>query len=126
MLVRIEGEQRILVRMTSPGLEIEAAEDHLDFSPLHMLAASLATCTASVLAGWAMRADLHIHDLELDLSWEYVDDPYRVGRYDLTIRWPSLPPSRRDAAARAARHCTVENTLRVSPVVEVEVEGPGT
>jgi uncharacterized OsmC-like protein len=125
MRIILEGETRIRVLPTGPGLEVETAEDAgpVDFSPLHMLAASLATCTASVLLSWAMQTRLAFEDLELDLSWEYVDNPYRVGRYDLTLVWPSLPEDRHEAAIRAARHCTVEHTLSVPPEIGVGVGG---
>jgi len=54
MRLLLEDETRI--RLTADGggtLEIDGGEKHTDFSPLHMLAASVATCTLSVLADWA-------------------------------------------------------------------------
>ena len=107
---------------TGHGLQVDTAATGVDFSPLHMLAASLATCTVAVLASWATQADLEMADLEIAIDWEYVDDPYRVGRYDMTVRWPSLPDARRTAAARVARHCTVEHTLTHPPEIEIGVE----
>nr|PZN90873.1 MAG: hypothetical protein DIU52_06125 [bacterium] len=86
-----------------------------------MLAASLATCTAAVVIGWAQRAGLPWADLSIEVEWEYVDDPYRVGRYDVTLRWPGLPPGREGAALRVAQHCTVENTLRHPPTIDMRV-----
>lgn len=123
MRLVIEGERRLRLEATAgrAGLAVEAAAPGLDFSPLHMLGASLATCTLSVLAGWAMQAGLALDDLEIELDWEYVDDPYRVGAYDMRIVWPGLPRERRDAALRVARHCTVEHTLRVPPEIRTSV-----
>jgi uncharacterized OsmC-like protein len=123
MRVTVIGETEILVETTGAGLEIEAAAPELDFSPLHMLAASLATCTLSVLLSWAMQADLPMDDLEIGLSWEYLEDPYRVGSYDLTVDWPGLPDERRDAALRVAEHCTVSHTLTVPPAISVALTG---
>jgi len=51
-----------------------------------------------------------------------VDGPFRVGRYVLAIRWPGLPPERREAALRVARQCTVEHTLTHPPQIETRIE----
>jgi uncharacterized OsmC-like protein len=121
MRVIVTGEEAIRVGAGGEGLEIELAAPGLHFSPLHMLAASLASCTLAVLHAWAMQGDLPTADLEIALDWEYVDDPFRVGRYDLTLHWPGLPEGRRAAALRVAEHCTVKNTLRVPPEIGVEM-----
>jgi len=117
----LEGERRLHLHVDGAGLEVQSAEPGLSFSPLHMLAASLATCTAAVLIGWAQRARLPWEDLSIQVEWEFVEDPYRVGRYDMTLRWPGLPPGREGAALRVAQHCTVEHTLRHPPTIDVRV-----
>lgn len=118
MRIILEGERRIRLQVSGAGLDIESVDPAVQFSPLHMLAGSLATCTLSVLAAWAQSARLPLDDLEIELAWEYVPDPYRVGNYEMMIRWPSLPEARRTAALRAARHCTVEHTLTHPPTIE--------
>lgn len=122
MQLVLEDETRIrLIAGAGGNLEIDGGEKHTDFSPLHMLAASIATCTLSVLAVWATNAGVPLDNLEIGLSWEYVEDPYRVGHYDMTLQWPDLPDARRDAALRVARHCTVENTLRKGTEIRAAV-----
>jgi uncharacterized OsmC-like protein len=124
MRIVVSSETEIQVQMTGGAeLEIESSAPGLQFSPLHMLAASLATCTLSVLLSWAMQAGHDFNDLELGLSWEYVEDPYRVGSYAMEVRWPSLPVNRRDSALRVAQHCTVEHTLTVPPEIKVAIRG---
>lgn len=123
MLIILDGEQELHVQAAGPGLEVESADPAVGFSPLHMLAASLAACTVAVLATWAMQAGLELEDLEVGIAWEYAKDPYRVGRYDVELKWPSLPEERRAAALRVARHCTVEHTLRVPPEIAVRIGG---
>jgi len=119
----IEGERsiRLIAMADGAALNVESAQPGLDFSPLHMLAASLATCTLSVIAAWAMQAGLSMDGLEIELDWNYVDDPYRVGEYDMRIRWPQLPADRRAAALRVAEHCTVEHTLRIPPEIRTTI-----
>jgi len=119
MRIILSGETELRLQLGGPDLEIESTSPVITFSPLHMLAASLATCTYSVLLSWALPAGLEIEDLELVLNWEYVEDPYRVGSYDLLILWPSLPPNRREAAVRVSQHCTVKNTLAVPPRINI-------
>ncbi len=123
MRVTLIGETEILVQMAGAELEIESATPGLHFSPLHMLAASLATCTVSVILSWAMQAGYPFEDLEVGLRWDYVENPYRVGSYDLNVRWPSLPAERRDTALRVAQHCTVEHTLTVPPEIRATITG---
>lgn len=121
MRLILEGEQRLHLQVDGAGLDVQSVEPGLSFSPLHMLAASLATCTAAVLIGWAQRARLPWEDLSIQVEWEYVEDPYRVGRYDMTLRWPGLPPGREGAALRVAQHCTVEHTLQYPPTIDLRV-----
>lgn len=122
MRLVVEGETELrLVTSDGAGLEIESAVPGIGFSPLHMLAGSLATCTLSVLAGWAVQVGIPIDDLEIRVTWDYVPDPHRVGAYDMEIHWPGLPPNRREAALRVARACTVEHTLRHPPEIRAEI-----
>lgn len=123
MKIILEGEQAIRVQVAGAGLEVEAREPGLAFSPLHMLAASLATCTLAVVAQWGMRADLEIEDLEIGTRWDYVEDPYRVGSFEVVLEWPSLPENRRNAALHVAGHCTVEHTLTHPPMIDVRFAG---
>jgi uncharacterized OsmC-like protein len=123
MRLILAAEQAVRVRdVEAAGLDVDAVEG-ITFSPLHMLAASLGLCTASVLGGWARHAGLTAAELDIGVAWEYVDDPHRVGRFRMDIRWPELPGERRAAALRAAEQCTVERTLRHSPVIETQVSG---
>lgn len=121
MRILLDGERSLRVQAAGPGLEVESTDPAVDFSPLHMLAASLATCTLAVLTNWAMQARHDLADLEVSIDWEYVEDPYRVGRYTLVLDWPTLPEDRRAAALRVARHCTVEHTLEHPPAIDIRL-----
>lgn len=119
MRITVEGETALTVAGGGEGLEIEEEGGRL--GPLEMLAASLATCTVAVLTSWGRNVGLDPDDLVVRLEWEYVDDPYRVGRYDLEVRWPGLPDGRRDRARRVVEACTVHHTLAHPPEMEVRV-----
>lgn len=99
-------------------LEIEEQGD-AHFGPLHMLAASLATCTVAVLASWAEAVELDLDGLAVHLAWDYVEKPYRVGEYRMRIVWPALPEERLERAERVAEACTVHHTLTHPPAIEI-------
>lgn len=119
MEIVIRGETELAVTPEPAGLSVREEGGH--FGPLPMLAASLATCTVAVLVSWADNAGLDASGLEVVVRWEYVDDPYRVGSYDLEIRWPGLPAGREAAARRVAARCTVHRTLEHPPEVTTRV-----
>ena len=102
----------------APGpLTIEAPTAERTYSPFHMLASSLAVCTHSVLHSWASHAGLGADDLAIEVRWTFADQPHRVGAMELTLEWPSLPESRREAAKRAVKLCTVHATLSTPPAL---------
>ncbi|HEV7991442.1 MAG TPA: OsmC family protein [Gemmatimonadaceae bacterium] len=104
-----------------PGpLTIEASSAEMTYSPFHMLASSLATCTFSVIESWASHAKLTLDDLTIEVRWRFGDDPHRVSELDLTFAWPSLPANRLAAAKRVAELCTVHATLLHPPKITIE------
>ena len=108
-----------------PGvLTIEAPSVEQTYSPFHMLASSLATCTFSVMHSWATHADLRADDLTIEVRWTFAEDPQRVGEILLTFDWPSLPERRLAAAKRVAEMCTIHATLKHPPRVTIEAARP--
>lgn len=124
MRLLLQGETELKVDGGGEGLSVEAEDADVGFSPLHMLAASLATCTYAVLLGWAHAVGLDHGGLAVATRWEYHEDPYRVGRFDIDVIWPALPAERRAAALRVASECTVKHTLAQPPSIEIGLEQP--
>jgi uncharacterized OsmC-like protein len=110
MRIILETETSIRLAAGSDGMALEA-EPGVALSPFHLLAASLATCSWSVLVGWAEAASLDASGLELVAEWEFGGDPVRVAELRLGVEWPGLSASRRAAAERAAAQCTIHHTL---------------
>jgi uncharacterized OsmC-like protein len=105
-----------------PGaLTIEAPTAEASYSPFHMLASGLATCTFSVLDSWATHAKIPVDDLTLEVRWRFADDPHRVSDFDVVLDWPSLPANRLTAAKRVAELCTVHATLTHPPRISIAV-----
>ncbi len=117
MRIVVSDETEIVVEPAG-ALEIEE-EGGAHFGPLHMLAASLATCTVAVLASWSDAVGLPLQGLRIRLAWDYVESPYRVGEYRMAIEWPSLPEERLERARRVAEACTVHHTFTHPPRIEI-------
>lgn len=121
MKITLLSDSRIRLDGGAGPLSVEAESTEMQYSPFHMLASGLATCTHSVLASWALHAKIPAEDLAVEVEWSFVEDPHRVGSMDVQILWPSLPQERRAAATRAAGLCTVTRTFENPPKVGVEV-----
>jgi uncharacterized OsmC-like protein len=103
-----------------PGpLTIEAPSAEMSYSPFHMLASSLATCTFSVMHSWATQAKVSTEDLTLEVQWRFAEDPHRVSDIGVIFDWPSLPANRLAAARRVAEMCSVHATLTHGPRIEI-------
>lgn len=123
MKVRMHGEADLTVSgFDEPIIEVEADDGvEAPWSALQMFATSLGLCTASVLTAYGERIGVPAEDLSVRIRWHYTEQPVRVDRIDVRIRWPGLPESRREAARRAASQCSIHNTLRQPPDIETRV-----
>jgi uncharacterized OsmC-like protein len=119
--ITLLAEDRLRMDARPGPLSVEADSPETQYSPFHMLASGLASCTLSVLVAWGSHAGLPSDDLEVEVGWTFAEDPHRIDRMELTLRWPSLPAARHDAAIRAAGLCTIKKTLEQPPEVVVEV-----
>ena len=119
MKITLSGDESIRLEPTTGPLTIEAPSADKGYSPFHMLGSSLATCTFSVLQSWATNANVEVDDLTIDVSWNFVEKPHRVGSISVKIDWPSLPAERWPTALRVANLCGVHNTLTHPAQLEV-------
>lgn len=124
MKITLVADDAIRLEPTPGPLTVEAASAEMQYSPFHMLASGLASCTFSVLHSWASHAKIPIDDLTLDVRWQFADEPHRVSNIALTFDWPSLPPARLAAAGRVAELCTVHATLSHPPSITIAAAGP--
>ena len=119
MKITLVADDIIRLEPTAGMLTIEATSAEMQYSPFHMLASGLASCTFSVLYSWATHAKLSVDDLSLEVHWQFADDPHRVSNMAVIFAWPSLPPARLAAAKRVAELCTVHATLAHPPALEI-------
>jgi uncharacterized OsmC-like protein len=119
--ILLVSDERLRLEGGAGPLTIEADSAEMQYSPFHMLASGLAMCVHSVLHSWASNAKLPADDLAVEVSWRFVEDPHRVGEYEVELVWPSLPEGRRAAAERAAHLCTVHKTFQHPPHIHTRV-----
>ena len=119
MKITLLSDDAIRLEPTPGMLTIEAASADLDYSPFHMLASGLATCSLSVLQSWATHAKVPTDDLSLEVQWRFADDPHRVSNMAVIVDWKSLPAERMATARRVAALCTIHATLTHPPVIDI-------
>jgi len=91
-------------------------------SPLELLAASLASCTAVTMEMYAQRKGWQIGEVVVDVGYE----PAQRGsptRFTLDIRMPKeLPDDQRERLLQIAAKCPVHRTLEGEVMFEESVE----
>jgi uncharacterized OsmC-like protein len=120
--ITLLSDERIRLDGGGGPMTIEAPSADTTYSPFHMMASGLASCTYAVLQSWATNARLPADGLALEVGWSFAEEPHRVARYDIDIHWPGLPENRRAAAKRVADMCTVKVTLAHPPEIATEVK----
>lgn len=124
MRILLDTEESIRLMGDGAELTFDAAPG-VTLSPFHLLAASLATCTRSVVEGWAGEVGLGVDGLEILVEWDLGGDPVRVSDVRLEVTWPALPAARAAAARRVATHCTVHHTLELGTRLSMEIRHSG-
>jgi uncharacterized OsmC-like protein len=119
--ITLLSDDRIRVEGGAGPMTVEAESAEMTYSPFHMLASGLATCTLAVLHAWATNAKLPFENVALEVGWTFAEQPHRVGTMDVEVDWPGLPPERLGAAKRVADLCTVKVTLAHPPAVRTLV-----
>jgi uncharacterized OsmC-like protein len=119
MKITLLSDDAIRLEPVPGPLTIEAASAEMSYSPFHMLASGLASCTFSVLHSWATHAKIPIDDLSLEVQWRFADNPHRVGDIGVIFDWPSLPANRLTAAKRVAEMCAIHATFTHQPRITI-------
>jgi putative redox protein len=111
MRLILETETSNRLEMGGSGFEVASAGAPI--SPYHLLAGSLASCTALTLQSWAEGAGIDMAPLSIHLAWESAEErPARIERIEMELRWPGLPAERVAAVERVADLCPIHATLK--------------
>ena len=105
-------------------LDVPADEGGADAgpTPVELLTTALGACMAMHIAKYCQVAKLPHEGFGIDLDFQLVKDPLRIGSLTVDIHLPpGFPVERIPAVKRVVEQCTVKNTLRESTAVDVEV-----
>ncbi|MDB4889757.1 MAG: OsmC family protein [Gemmatimonadetes bacterium] len=119
MKITLLSDDAIRLEPTPGPLTIEAPTAEMSYSPFHMMASALASCTFSVMHSWATHKELSADDLAIEVQWVFGDDPHRVSDFGVVFDWPSLPAQRIATAKRVAALCTIHATFQHPPRIDI-------
>lgn len=93
-------------------------------TPTELFVAGLASCVGFYAGRFLRRHGLRVEGLRVDCTYVFAEDrPARVASITLAVHAPGLPASNREAFLAVIDHCTVHNSMRMTPDVRIEV-GP--
>ncbi len=89
---------------------------------MEFLAASIGACAGYFAVKFMTARDIDTGDFKIDVDYQYVDNPRRVGKFELKVTLPrEFPEKYHQAVMRAIKTCTVHNTFEVPPDIDVEL-----
>lgn len=93
-------------------------------TPTELFVASLAGCVGFYARRYLARHDLPVEGLVVEASYTMATRPARVADIEVTIDLPpAVPEASRAALLAVVNHCTVHNTLRDPPAVNIDLLG---
>ena len=101
----------------------EMGGDDVGPTPTELFVGSLASCVGFYARRYLARHDLDATGLAVEVTYTMATKPSRVGDVTLRLVVPAGVPVERQAALMAmAGHCTVHNTLTVTPDVSITLD----
>jgi putative redox protein len=89
-------------------------------TPTELFVAGLASCVAFYARRFLARHDLDTEGLAVTAEYELADRPARVAAITLRVVTPTeIPPGRRAVFEKVIEHCTVHNSLKMTPTVQI-------
>lgn len=93
-------------------------------TPTELFVASLAGCVGFYARRYLARHDLPTEGLGVEARYTMANRPARVAAIEVTIELPTaVPEASRAALLAVVNHCTVHNTLRDPPAVNIDFLG---
>ncbi|WP_082049693.1 OsmC family protein [Arthrobacter sp. SPG23] len=95
-------------------------------TPTELFIASLAGCVAFYARRYLDRHGLPTEGLAVEADFQMGSRPARVARIEVRLTIPAgVPAERREPLLAVASHCTVHNSLMVTPEISVAFAGNG-
>ncbi|MHC4401775.1 MAG: OsmC family protein [Planctomycetota bacterium] len=114
--LRVRGHE-----VTSDMSEQDGGHDG-GLSPAELFAGSLGACVAMIVQRYCQTQGYTDGEVEVDLTIELADDPKRVARIVVDLELPKdVPENRKEAIKRLAQRCTIHETLKDPPTVDLDI-----
>ncbi len=90
-------------------------------TPPELLLAALGTCAGHYAMEYLRTRQLSADGLSIHVFADKGKTPAHLKFFRVEVTVPNLAPEHREGVVRAVRSCLIHNTLRMSPVIEIEV-----
>ena len=93
-------------------------------TPVELFIASLSACAAHYAQLFLKRRIRDLKGLEIISTWQFLENPHRVGAITLTIVPPrSLTEQEKTGLLKSIEQCTIENTLKHQAEIKIDIKG---
>ncbi|MBI3811455.1 MAG: OsmC family protein [Nitrospirae bacterium] len=117
--VKVRGH-RIL---TDQPLEEGGTDEGM--TPVEMLVASLGSCIGYFAVRFYQRHEFKTAGLRVAMEWGYAEQPHRIGSLTAHVHLPvKLDSTMRDRLQKVLDGCTIHNSIRIAPKIEVRLSTP--
>ena len=85
--------------------------------------AAVASCAAFYGMTFLSRRIKDLKGLEVESSWNFAENPHKVGEISLTVKLPcEISESEKKGLLRSIEHCTIKNTLEHPPNIRIRLD----
>lgn len=101
--------------------EAEGGTDR-GITPIEMFIGSLGSCIGYFAVRFCRRHQIATDGLNVRLSWDYAEQPHRVGRIAIRLQiQQTMTPSMTDRLRKVVEGCTVHHSLTHPPDIQIEL-----
>lgn len=98
----------------------EEGGDDQGITPVEMFIASLGACIGYFAVRFCRRHNLPTEGLAAAVSWDYAEQPHRIGTISPRVNLPKgFPAAMKDRLQKVVEGCTIHNSLTHPPQIEV-------
>jgi uncharacterized OsmC-like protein len=99
----------------------EGGEDQ-GVTPVELLVAALGSCIGYFAARFCQRHQLPTEGLRVTMTWDYAEQPHRVGSMTAHVHLPlELEPAMRARMQKVLEGCTVHHSILITPKINVQI-----
>jgi uncharacterized OsmC-like protein len=125
LTVEIANHDRFVCESDQGRFIFAAPNSASNPTPVEGFIGALGSCMGLFAMRYCRTAGIDPTGLRFEIEWLLTENPHRVGEIRVMMHPPHhFPPQRLTALLKAAKHCTVHNTLMHPPTFSVTVSAP--